>query len=561
MADDFLRPERLRDPFLERYGMENTPASFGEGWSAAFEDSMVRNPAPSLSRWLGRQGYEGYTDEFGNEQPAFKQSRMLTAEEANTQYGIKGHLKFDKDTPEAIAQELRTLKQQEIERQTTMMRAGSGIGTSLSAGLVASFLDPLNIASAFIPVVGPARFAAMAAKIGAPAARVATGAIEGAVGAALLEPIVYGVAQQEQADYDMADSLLNITFGTALGAGLHFGAGYLGDRLKAGAEATPAQRIIEDMPRADQEALLRTAVADVLEGRPVDVSAVVAASASERTRLLSSAAAIPDPNLTPDVRFGAVVDKQTTSALDLIRQTDPGLAARVDSITSRQESYRQWIDDLREKNAAEVSKSFDDRIAEVEQKAQGKNVSARRVAEYERIIETLRAEKATAVDAARRMDTPDTTRLRTELQNLDYDLRDMAVEITAARERAEAGMAQAGETVRGIDSEIAAAFREAEARRVRSVQEAVAARSQPYFDPEGIEASAAATRVAEATTGAPKPTEKVATEIDAMAKDAEAVYRRAFPERELPDMSDIDEELGNATKAFEAIAACRITKG
>ena len=43
------------------------------------------------------------------------------------------------------------------------------------------------------------------------------------------EPIVYGVAQKVQADYGIADSLLNITFGTILGGGLHVGAGKLKD--------------------------------------------------------------------------------------------------------------------------------------------------------------------------------------------------------------------------------------------------------------------------------------------------------------------------------------------
>ena len=49
------------------------------------------------------------------------------------------------------------------------------------------------------------------------------------MGAAVVEPIVYGVAQKVQADYGLADSLLNITFGTILGGGLHVGAGKLKD--------------------------------------------------------------------------------------------------------------------------------------------------------------------------------------------------------------------------------------------------------------------------------------------------------------------------------------------
>ena len=59
--------------------------------------------------------------------------------------------------------------------------------------------------------------------------RLKRGAIEGAGGALLLEPLVYGAAQRIQADYDLYDSLLNVAFGTVLGGGLHVGAGKLRD--------------------------------------------------------------------------------------------------------------------------------------------------------------------------------------------------------------------------------------------------------------------------------------------------------------------------------------------
>jgi len=48
-------------------------------------------------------------------------------------------------------------------------------------------------------------------------------------GAAIVEPLVYGVAQSVQADYDLYDSFLNIGFGAVMGSGLHVGAGKLKD--------------------------------------------------------------------------------------------------------------------------------------------------------------------------------------------------------------------------------------------------------------------------------------------------------------------------------------------
>ena len=76
---------------------------------------------------------------------------------------------------------------------------------------------------------GQARFAWLAGRTGLKTARLARGTVEGAVGATLIEPLVYGMAQKVKADYDHMDSFLNITFGTIMGGGLHVGAGKLKD--------------------------------------------------------------------------------------------------------------------------------------------------------------------------------------------------------------------------------------------------------------------------------------------------------------------------------------------
>ena len=76
----------------------------------------------------------------------------------------------------------------------------------LLTSLGTSFLDPINIGAAFIPVVGKARFAQMVAKSGKNIARL-KGSIEGFVGNLAVEPIVYGVHRSQQSDYDAYDSL------------------------------------------------------------------------------------------------------------------------------------------------------------------------------------------------------------------------------------------------------------------------------------------------------------------------------------------------------------------
>ena len=81
----------------------------------------------------------------------------------------------------------------------------------------------------FIPIVGQARFASMVARAGLTQARFGKGAIEGLVGIAAVEPLVYTAATREQSDYGLVDSLIAVTFGGILGGGLHVGIGKLKD--------------------------------------------------------------------------------------------------------------------------------------------------------------------------------------------------------------------------------------------------------------------------------------------------------------------------------------------
>lgn len=336
---DMFYPEAPVNRRATAVGLDIMPATFGEGFGAAFADTLTRNPTASIFRSLERARYEGgaYMDEMGQWQtiPAVP-SKVLTAEEANAQYGIKGRLTFDADTPEPVAKQLRELKIQEIERQTTMRRANAGIGTALSAGLLGSLLDPLNIGAAFIPVVGEARFAALVARLGVTGARVATGAIEGAAGAALLEPIVYGVAREEQADYTAVDSLLNIVFGTAIGGGLHLGAGYIGDRIKGRSAAPPLPRAIDNLPTQDQAALLRAAVAQVVEGRAVDVAPILDAAipvADRATRIAEARARLAEIEGVPAFARTAtdlLDEKRAQALLDAAGKLSPEMRRAVE---------------------------------------------------------------------------------------------------------------------------------------------------------------------------------------------------------------------------------------
>ena len=166
----------------------------------------------------------------------------------NKEYKDLG-LYFERNEYQSVVDIMVDRKKKERERQSIMERGPKGswnplsggfyVGAAkLAVGIGTSFLDPINIGASFIPIYGQARFARSIAKakgMGTKSAkafrntRLKRGAVEGAGGALLLEPLVYGAAQRIQADYDLYDSLLNVAFGTVLGGGLHVGAGKLRD--------------------------------------------------------------------------------------------------------------------------------------------------------------------------------------------------------------------------------------------------------------------------------------------------------------------------------------------
>jgi hypothetical protein len=196
--------------------------------------------------------------------------RRLSAEEANERYGGLG-LTWDREVAEPVAELLAERKREENARQDLLQRGSTGIGrkaAALGIGLLVSMADPLNVVSAFVPVVGEARYALWAQRMGRTHARLARGAIEGAAGAAMIEPFLLGVSRQEQADYSLMDSLLNVAFGTVLGGGLHAVAGAVGDGVRRGSAAEQ----VRTMLAREQEELQRLAIAQMSTGAGVDVA-------------------------------------------------------------------------------------------------------------------------------------------------------------------------------------------------------------------------------------------------------------------------------------------------
>ena len=280
---------------LER-GYDIFRTSLGETLSTTAADAWKYNPVSSIWR-LSELEYNRNKDD---DEPLIDR-RIL-----NEKYKDIG-LFFEEDEKQSTVDILVERKEEENERRSIINRGPQGLpvgAAKLVTSFVASAVDPINLAAAFIPFVGQTNFARLVARYGFTRARLAKGAVEGTLGTALFEPIVYTAAQREQSDYDLIDSFIAVSFGTILGGGLHVGAGKLKDfikrrkferkvneaREKAGItdgetpEWNPYKeyygenaRIMKELAETSPETraiLLQRALTDLIEDNPVNVKPI-----------------------------------------------------------------------------------------------------------------------------------------------------------------------------------------------------------------------------------------------------------------------------------------------
>jgi hypothetical protein len=228
-------------PALDRRTLLDVPSDSGDVFGAAFEGALNTNPTNSLFRFgdlAEATDPSPVIDPAGNAVYA-PEIPKISAEQARQKVvGAGLDLKIPDEGIRPGALDILIQRQREqIARQQVLARSPSGnLGTQVAAGLAASVLDPLSIASAFVPVVGEARYAQLLAGATTPLARAGVragvGAVEGAVGAAIVEPLPLLAAAQDQTDYGLSDSLANIAFGGILGGGLHSVGGAISDALR-----------------------------------------------------------------------------------------------------------------------------------------------------------------------------------------------------------------------------------------------------------------------------------------------------------------------------------------
>tara|TARA_R100000329_G_scaffold46824_2_gene43705 strand:+ start:240 stop:1973 length:1734 start_codon:yes stop_codon:yes gene_type:complete len=272
MVDVYI-PEQNFDQNVHDQYFDNAKAGTLDVLGATFEETMYYNPLNALGRIADQKLGQG------------RKGRHLTREEyLESEYYREGMDINQDGITEGLASLLAERHDERSAFQTTLSRSRGGIGlgaAQFGVALAGSVLDPLNIASAFIPSVAVARGATMAAKIkpaGAARAvrqrldgktsgsRFATGTIDGAIGAVAVEPLVIGAAALEgDDDYTLMDSFLNVALGSALGGGLHWGAGKISDRINKlpAPVRDEAQKISIVQAANDQEIQVRDLIDDV----------------------------------------------------------------------------------------------------------------------------------------------------------------------------------------------------------------------------------------------------------------------------------------------------------
>lgn len=470
--------------------------------AAAWDQQIFENPITATMRIgeLSRaeQGavvspaYPAYGIEERRAEP---ETPLLTAEQARARIKDEGlDLTVEDSGIRAGALDiLIERKREEVKRKFILDNApASTVPIQLLAGFAASAVDPINIASAFIPVVGEARYASMLARAGSSVAaraavRAQVGAVEGAVGAALVEPLILAASAQDQADYDMTNSLLNVAFGGILGGGLHSAGGLIGDIRRSNlleeikVEAPAVEGVAPAARPSSQEFALRVDEDPMLALR----DSLERGISADRVRLAEDAGRQAREALIPDIRAELTeVAAGRIANAPALKAEQAAIQERLDSIDS---TLSERIESLRSAGVNPV-----EAVANARQS----------IAEERKRLTARKAELETATDVTRRSEVA-----QSELEAL-----------------------QRGEIPQRYQSRI-----EAETGRIASGFDLrQTARAKAEAAPWQVRESALRTAIAQAVTGKPIDVESVFSLADP-AKRAAALQRIKEPVETVAD--------------------------
>jgi hypothetical protein len=256
--------------------LDRMPTGWLETVGTVFDLANENAPYKSIKRAIKRS-FADYADD-----------EIIPMKTLNEQYASLG-LSFMEDHKRGYVDLIVNKKLEDMKKQNIISRGPKNIfaqGSYFISGLGGSFTDIINIGTSVIPIVGQARFLQMVGKYGKTSARLRRGAIEGAVGNTLFEPVEFSMARAEQRDYGFMDSLYNISFGAVLGSGLNFGLGKIGDVYKKYTGKDNIYNDIENAPIELKEDLIKYSVGRVLQGKRINASEFLEQTKIERDRLL-----------------------------------------------------------------------------------------------------------------------------------------------------------------------------------------------------------------------------------------------------------------------------------
>ena len=241
----FVNPHKTKpNPLWYQIGMQSVDPgtvtlehdSEEQGWRYTWFDSFRRwnetNNANAVKNILERKRegkYVSFADQARLDRHYLDNpdDKILTKEEAQEKYGIKGRLTFENDIMDSYANTLRELKVMEIKAQSTAGRSrGLRYGRFMLNEMSMTLMDPANLVFLIFPpitIFGLAGKGAVAgmSQMARNSARFRYSFVQGSATAAALEPLIYTQAQKEQADYNLWMSTINIAFSGMFAGSVH----------------------------------------------------------------------------------------------------------------------------------------------------------------------------------------------------------------------------------------------------------------------------------------------------------------------------------------------------
>ena len=236
-------------------------------------DQLMNESDPLERDRLRRRSIEVFS-QIGNYQTdrvtekAIEMGVLKGVDELTEKYGDL--LNFDRPMSEEEAEILYKGKKEEAIRNAIIQAGPKGIipgAVQFAGGIAAMAVDPLEVASMFIPIVGQAGRGRAIAKYGKIKGSGYVGAREGAFGAAITEPVYFSLSQNQQLDYTMSDALFNVGAGLFLGGAIGTVGGAIAARTARTKEVIEmtdygdvldVRKLADDITETEADAIVRS---------------------------------------------------------------------------------------------------------------------------------------------------------------------------------------------------------------------------------------------------------------------------------------------------------------